>query len=195
MARLLATAVGLFGLGVLLTAGCSGSSFTEGGAGSSGSSATAGTSSSGGTASHAGSSSGGTAAGGTPSDGGTAPGGTDSGGTDTGGTGSGGGATGGTATAGSGGVSVAGSGGNVSGGDCSQDSDCVQCSYPVTPTKASDCCNSCNWMPMTKKECDARRALREKYCANLHPLCPAIACVQPPEALCKDGMCVSGSAP
>lgn len=191
MARLLATAVGLFGLGIVLTAGCSGSSFTESNGGGSGSSA-AGTSSSGGSASDAGSSSGGSDASSGSNSGGSGMGGSASAGTGSGGTAAGGSGMAGSAT---GGTGTAGSGGSTSVTECRQDSDCVQCQYSGTPTKASDCCTNCNYKPMSKHDCDENKAVYEKFCANLHPLCPAIACVQPPEVLCKDGMCVSGSAP
>lgn len=190
MARLLAPAVGLFGLGLLLSAGCSGSSFTESGGGGTSSAGTepvAG-SSSGGSSHNGGGTNGGTTAGG------SASGGSASGGSENGGSASGGASTGGTGGSGTGGSGTAGSGGTTS-VVCMQDSDCVQCDYVAVPSKPSDCCNNCNWMPLTKKECDVRKTAHDKYCANIHPLCPAIACVQPPEALCKDGMCISGKAP
>lgn len=188
MARLLAPAVGLFGLGLLLSAGCSGSSFSESGGG--GTRPTAGTSSAG-SEPGGGSSSGGSASGGSSS-GGSASGGSASGGSASGGSESGGSASGGTGTGGSG---TSGSGGSTNVAECRQASDCVQCQYSGTPTQAADCCTGCNYKPMSKHDCEENKAVYEKFCANLHPLCPAIACVQPPEALCQDGMCVSGKAP
>lgn len=189
MARLLASAVGLLGLGVLLSAGCSGSSFTEGGNG--GSHSSAGTSY-GGAEPFAGSSSGGSSTSGGTSSAGTASGGSASGGSSSGGRPSGGTGSGGTST---GGASTGGSGGSTNVAECEQASDCVQCQYSGTPTQAADCCTNCNYKPMSKHDCDENKAVYEKFCANLHPICPAIACVQPPEVLCKAGMCVSGSAP
>jgi hypothetical protein len=188
MARLLATAVGLFGLGMVLTAGCSGSSFTESGDG--GSSATAGKTSNGGSTSQAGSSSGGTNDSSGSSSGGSGTAGSTNGGTGNGGTAAAGSNSGGTGTAGTG-TGTAGSGGSTNVSECMQDSDCVQCQYAGTPTQTSDCCTNCKYTPMTKRACEEGRAVYDKFCANRHPLCPAIACIEPPVVQCKGSMCVA----
>jgi hypothetical protein len=186
MKQSLGLVAGALGCGLFLVFGCGGSSF-EGAEGGGGSHATAGTSSGG--DSTAGSSSAGKTGGG-ESDGGSSSGGVSNGGSATAG-------AGGTTTAGSatGGSSTGGSNGGAGGSaamSCEQDTDCMACAYPTAPQTTGDCyCASCASKPMSKASCMANQAQHAKVCGNVHLPCPAIACVLPPEPVCRSHMCVA----
>lgn len=194
MARLLASVVGLFGLGTLLVAGCSGSSFSGNEQGNAGNLGAGGTESTAGNNGQAGSANAGAHTGGSNAAG--------SGGAETGGgsagrasAGNGGLTNGGATLGGAGGTSNGGSGGAGS-GVCKQDSDCLQCVYNKAPQTADDCyCTNCSWKPLTKSECETNHAAFEKVCSKTPIPCPAIICAAPLEARCDKGMCVSGGGP
>jgi len=162
---------GLSAAVALSIAGCAGSSFSSGSGGSGGKQNEAGTSSAG---------SGNDA-------------GTDSGGTSDAGRG---GSTAGQMGGGTGGSSAGAAGSSGGGGraaTCRQDSDCVACAYPTAPHSPVDCyCATCNDVPLAKDTCDANRAEFEKVC-KVPMVCPAIACVKPPDPVCDKNMCVAGT--
>jgi hypothetical protein len=176
MKQILGPVAGALGCGLFLVFGCGGSSF-EGSDAGGGSSATAGTSSGG--DSTAGSSSAGETGGGASS-GGSANAGTS--GTATAGSASGGGSSGGNSSGGAGGTAMS----------CDQDSDCMACAYPTAPQTTGDCyCATCASKPMSKASCMENQAQYAKVCGNVHLPCPAIACVLPPEPVCRSHMCVA----
>ena len=172
MQQILGPAAGALGCGLLLLFGCGGSSFTPS-EGSGGSKATAGSSSGGeNTAGSSGTTNAGSSSGGSSS------------------AGSGGNATGG--SSGRGGSAT--DGGMSSGGApttrCETSSDCVDCAYPTAPQTAEQCyCAICAATPMTQSMCAANQATFAKVCADVHRPCPAIACVLPPEPVCRSHTC------
>ena len=75
---------------------------------------------------------------------------------------------------------------------CTTDADCMNCAYPTAPATKQQCyCASCANTPMTKTACEANTAAYMTTCADVHLPCPAIACVEPAPAVCKNQMCVA----
>jgi hypothetical protein len=88
-----------------------------------------------------------------------------------------------------GGVTTGGSSGD---GACDADTDWTDCADPTAPKTEADCyCANCAFTPMSKTDCSANQADFAKVCANVHRVCPAIACVLPPKPVCKSHKCVA----
>jgi hypothetical protein len=116
-----------------------------------------------------------------------------SGGSDVGGAlGMGGNSTGGAAASGG----TAGTGGSepvTTSGVCQQNSDCTVCKYDRSISSVAECyCAACETKPLTRDLCDRYRSQWERYCSQVNLICPAIACVSAPGAICSDGVCTAG---
>ena len=79
---------------------------------------------------------------------------------------------------------------------CEADSDCVACAYPTAPQKDADCyCANCASKVLSKSACESNHAAWTKVCGGTPRVCPAIACVLPPQPKCKSNMCVAATMP
>ena len=77
---------------------------------------------------------------------------------------------------------------------CASDTDCVMCTAQLGPEE--NCCRGCP-TPHSKQRCDAeniaaKMCLAAKRPAPPIPVCPALLCVEPGDAVCINGMCARG---